>query len=122
MALQPFGPWPLFFSVSDSLDGGSARRKAATYAGQQIQNKRTQPSMPRVGFEPTTPMFERAKTVHALDQLFSTFVRMRPGNSFFYKTRVRRLRNTALDRTAIVIGSIMYYPLHIWIITDHRGH
>jgi hypothetical protein len=23
--------------------------------------------MPRVGFEPTTPMFERAKTFHALD-------------------------------------------------------
>jgi hypothetical protein len=24
--------------------------------------------MPRVGFEPTTPVFERAKTVHALDR------------------------------------------------------
>jgi hypothetical protein len=24
--------------------------------------------MPRVGFEPTIPMFERAKTVHALDR------------------------------------------------------
>jgi hypothetical protein len=24
--------------------------------------------MPRVGFEPTTPMFERAKTVHAFDR------------------------------------------------------
>jgi hypothetical protein len=28
---------------------------------------RTQKSMPRVGFEPTIPVFERAKTVHALD-------------------------------------------------------
>jgi hypothetical protein len=28
--------------------------------------KRTQTSMPRVGFEPTIPMFERAKTVHVL--------------------------------------------------------
>jgi hypothetical protein len=41
MALQPFvEPWPLFqflnpiHSRQDSLDGGSARRKAATY----IQN------------------------------------------------------------------------------------
>jgi hypothetical protein len=31
-------------------------------------NKRTQTSIPRVVFEPTTPMFERAKTVHALDR------------------------------------------------------
>jgi hypothetical protein len=33
----------------------------------KTQNKRTQTSMPRVGFEPTTPVFERAKTDHALD-------------------------------------------------------
>jgi hypothetical protein len=46
------------------LDGGPARRKAATYT----QNKRTQTFMPRVGFEPTTPVFERAKTVYALDR------------------------------------------------------
>jgi hypothetical protein len=46
------------------LDGGSARRKAATYT----QNKRTQTSIPQVGFEPKIPMFERAKTVHALDR------------------------------------------------------
>jgi hypothetical protein len=34
----------------------------------QTQNKRTQTSMPRVAFEPTNPVFERAKTVHALDR------------------------------------------------------
>jgi uncharacterized membrane protein len=33
----------------------------------QTQNKRTHKSMPRVGFEPTIPVSERAKTVHALD-------------------------------------------------------
>jgi hypothetical protein len=32
----------------------------------QTQNKRTQTSMSLVGFEPTIPLFERAKTVHAL--------------------------------------------------------
>jgi hypothetical protein len=31
----------------------------------QTQNKCTQTSMPRVGLEPTIPVFERAKTVHA---------------------------------------------------------
>jgi hypothetical protein len=34
----------------------------------QTQNKLTQTSMPRVGFEPAIPVFERAKTVHALDR------------------------------------------------------
>jgi hypothetical protein len=34
----------------------------------QTQNNLTQTSMPRVGFEPTIPVFERAKTVYALDR------------------------------------------------------
>jgi hypothetical protein len=40
------------------------------YIGQHKQNKRThtQTSMPQVGFEPTIPASERAKTVHALDR------------------------------------------------------
>jgi hypothetical protein len=52
------------------LDGGSALRKAATYTQNNIKtkNKRTQTSMPGVGFELTIPVFERAKTVHALDR------------------------------------------------------
>jgi hypothetical protein len=33
----------------------------------QTQNKRTQASMSGEGFEPTIPVFERAKKVHALD-------------------------------------------------------
>jgi hypothetical protein len=34
----------------------------------QTQNTRTQTSIHRVGFEPTIPLFDRAKTVHALDR------------------------------------------------------
>jgi hypothetical protein len=34
----------------------------------QTRNKRTQTTVPRVGFEPTIPAFERAQTVHALDR------------------------------------------------------
>jgi hypothetical protein len=41
------------------LDGGSARRKAATY---KQNNRNTE-------FEPTIPAFERAKTVDALDRV-----------------------------------------------------
>jgi hypothetical protein len=46
-------PEPLH-SRLDSLDGGSVRRKAAIlHKGQQKQNKRTQTSMPQVGFDPS---------------------------------------------------------------------
>jgi hypothetical protein len=38
------------------------------YRTAQTQNKRTQASMTQVWFEPTIPVFERAKTVHALDR------------------------------------------------------
>jgi hypothetical protein len=34
----------------------------------QTQNKSRQTSMPRVGFEPTIPVFERTKIIHALDR------------------------------------------------------
>jgi hypothetical protein len=49
------------------------------------QNKRTQTSMPRVGFEPTIPAFERAKTVHALDRAVSLIGRM-----LFQPTKISR--------------------------------
>jgi hypothetical protein len=42
-------------------------RRQPTHRTTQTQNKRTQTSMPRMEFEPTTPVFERAKTVHTLD-------------------------------------------------------
>jgi hypothetical protein len=40
-------------------------RLLPTHRTAQAQNKRTQTSMPRVEFEPTTSVFERTKTVHA---------------------------------------------------------
>jgi hypothetical protein len=39
-------------------------RPLPTHRTTQTQNKRKKSSMPRVGFEFTTPVFERAKTVH----------------------------------------------------------
>jgi hypothetical protein len=39
-----------------------------THRTTQTQNKCTHTSMPRVGFELTIPVFERAKTVNALDR------------------------------------------------------
>jgi hypothetical protein len=43
-------------------------RPLPTHKTTQTQNNRRQISMPWVGFESTIPVFERAKTVHALDR------------------------------------------------------
>jgi hypothetical protein len=43
-------------------------RPLSTHGTAQTQNKRRQTSMPRVGFEPMIPVFERAKKVYALDR------------------------------------------------------
>jgi hypothetical protein len=43
-------------------------RPRPTHRTTKTQNNHTQTSMPRVGFEPTIPVFERAKTIHALDR------------------------------------------------------
>jgi hypothetical protein len=75
MAVQPFvGPWPLFgililYPVHRTPWTGDqpVARPLPIYKTTQTQNtrKRTQTSMPRMGFEPTIPAFERARTVHA---------------------------------------------------------
>jgi hypothetical protein len=75
MALHPFvGPWPLFQFRSPIYDrtlwtgDQPVARSLSTHRTTQTQNKRTQTSMTRVRFKPTTPVFEWAKTVHALDR------------------------------------------------------
>jgi hypothetical protein len=56
----------LIYTQSIGLLGrGSAYR--TTHRTTQTQNKRTQTTMLRVVFEPTIAVFERAKSVHALD-------------------------------------------------------
>jgi hypothetical protein len=73
---SPCTPWSLFqfsnvYTVGRTPWTGDQliARPLPTHRTTQTQNKRTQTSMPRVGFEPTIPVFERAKTVHALDQV-----------------------------------------------------
>jgi hypothetical protein len=76
MAVQPFvRPWPLFQFLDllrnqyDSLEGVQAvSRPIPAHRTAQTQNKDTQTSMPQVELEPAIPVFERAKTVHALDR------------------------------------------------------
>jgi hypothetical protein len=76
MALQPFvTPWPLFsflilYTVGRTpwMGDQPVARPLPTRRTTQTQNKRTQTSMPRVGFESKFQAFERAKTVHALER------------------------------------------------------
>jgi hypothetical protein len=53
----------------------------------QTQNKRTQTPMPRVGFEPTIPVFERAKTVHALDRAYFKTLSLLADHNYSYIPR-----------------------------------
>jgi hypothetical protein len=73
---SPCGPWPLgqlfnlYTVVRTPCTGDQpVARPLPTHRTTQTQNKRKQTSMPQVGFESTIPVFERAKTVHALDRV-----------------------------------------------------
>jgi hypothetical protein len=76
MSVQPIvGTWPLLqfldlYTVGRTPWTGyqPVTRHLLTHRTTQKENKRTQTSMPQVEFEPTIPVFERAKTVHALDR------------------------------------------------------
>jgi hypothetical protein len=71
---SPCGPWSLFqflnlYTVGRTPWTGNqpVARPLPTHRITQTQNKTTQTSVPRVGFETTIPVFERSKTIHALD-------------------------------------------------------
>jgi hypothetical protein len=88
MALQAFvEPWPLFQFLSLVYTGSRTpwtgdqpvARPLPAHTTAQTQNKRSHTSMSQVGFEPTIPVFERAKTVHALDgaaTVIGNFIRL----------------------------------------------
>jgi hypothetical protein len=68
-------PWPLFSFLNLFTFGRTPRtgdqpvsRPLPAHRTTQTQNISTQISMTRVRFEPTIPVFEREKTVQALDR------------------------------------------------------
>jgi hypothetical protein len=75
MALEHFvGPWSfssflIFYTVGRTPWTGDqpVARSLLAHRIAQTRNKRTQTSMPQVGFELTIPVFERTKVVHTLD-------------------------------------------------------
>jgi hypothetical protein len=74
MALLPFvGPWRFFSFLTFYTVGRTpwtgdqpVAWPLPAHRTAQTQNKRIQTSMPQVEFEPTIPVFERAKAVQAL--------------------------------------------------------
>jgi hypothetical protein len=89
------------------MDGGSARRKAATYTGQHEHRLDAQTSMPWVGFEPTVPASERANTVHALDRAATVILLM-----YYTGICLKGLRKTTKT-------SVRKYGIWADIRTDH---
>jgi hypothetical protein len=64
----PFFSFLILYTVGRTHFTGDqpVARPLPTHTTTQTQNKCTQTSMSREGFEPTIPEFERAKTIHAL--------------------------------------------------------
>jgi hypothetical protein len=92
MALHPFvGPCPPFQFLNLYTDGRTpwtgdqpVARQLPAHRTARKQNKRTQTAMPQVGLEPTTPAFERTKTVHALD-CAATMIGVSGNNRCYYE-------------------------------------
>jgi hypothetical protein len=67
-AFAVFFSFLIFYTVGRTPWTGDqpVARPLSAHRTAQTQNKRTQTPMPQVGFEPTIPVFERAKTLHVL--------------------------------------------------------
>jgi hypothetical protein len=70
IAVQPMRTLAALYTVGRTAWTGdqSVARPLPAHRTTQTRNKRTETSMPRVGLEPTIPVFKRANTVHALDR------------------------------------------------------
>jgi hypothetical protein len=122
MALQPFWTLAAFigfliYTQSVGLLGREIRPSQGRYlhVEQHKQNKRTQTSMPRVGFKTTIPVFEGAKTVHALGHAATVI-----GNQLelLSVTRVILLPSHVLNVQAELDCNVMVHGqktiLHVW--------
>jgi hypothetical protein len=59
--------WQLFYSFLISRQSVGLLGLGISSPQGRYVHRTTRTSLPRVGFEPTTPVLERAKTFHALD-------------------------------------------------------
>jgi hypothetical protein len=82
----------LFLNLRQSVGlfgrGISPSKGRYLHRPKQAQNKRTQTSMSRVGFEPTIPVFEGVKTFHALDSAATVIGILRDAITYQYNSLV----------------------------------
>jgi hypothetical protein len=86
-----------------------AARPLPAHKTTQTQNKRTQTSMLQVGFEHTTLLFERAKTVHALDRAATVIGGARDNN------QLREILDENLP-----LWCRKFIISHFWLITSNN--
>jgi hypothetical protein len=126
---SPCGPWQLFQFLNPYTVGRTpwtedqpVARPLPTHRTTQTQNKHRETSMPRAGFEPTIPVFERAKMVHALDR-DATVIGTVFG-SVNFKLRIYSLTKfTRINRNEVITvwslpcsGSVyLICPLNQWV-------
>jgi hypothetical protein len=86
-------------------------RPQPTHRTTQTQNKHTQTSMPRVGFQPMTPMFKRVKTVHALDHTATVISIVSLCHRYIKKSRksVAVSLEIMLHSLCVLYCSILYF-------------
>jgi hypothetical protein len=65
-SLSIYGSTALCWTLTSWTGDQPVARPLPAHRTVQRQNKRTQTCIPQVGFEPTIPLFERVKTIHAL--------------------------------------------------------
>jgi hypothetical protein len=76
-------------------------RPLPTHRITQTQNERIQTSIPCVGFEPTIPVFERAKIVHTLDRA-ATVIGSQILEFLIDISKFRKKGNPMLDHNLVV--------------------
>jgi hypothetical protein len=73
--------------------------------------------MPRVGFEPTIPVFEMAKTVHALDRVVTVIAEMVTTMQYYSSNCSFRTTYSLTMRLKVVSCrevSCWIYPVMVW--------
>jgi hypothetical protein len=103
---SPCGSWPLFqflnlYTVGRTPWTGDqlVARPLPARRTIQTQNKRTQISVPLMGFEPPIPVFELSKTVHTLDRTVTVIGKYNiivPWNMAVRNFRVFTIHNQSL--------------------------
>jgi hypothetical protein len=119
------GPWPLLFSFMIILQtAGLLGRVISSSQGlylntghhkHRINTYTHQTSMPCVGYEPTIPASEGAKTVHALDSAATVTGHLQ----LYYRTKMTAFPSLSVFLMLIVLNSNF---CHIFLCLSQKPH